>query len=292
MTRCLIGILGASSFVGRCVLSKLAQLDYRIIAFSRKDRFSKSDSVVWQRLPYNASSHKALTQKPINYWICVAPIWALPEHFSLLELHNARRVIAISSTSCFTKRDSSDSKDQELVKRLTEAEGKLEKWAEAHNIDWIILRPTLIYGMGLDKNITQIARFVRRFHFFPLPEKAGGLRQPIHAEDVAGACVAVMQKTEINNRAYNISGGETLSYRDMVDRIFKAIGYRTLLFHLPLFIFRLAFFVISIFPRYQHWSATMLKRMNQDMIFDHTEAKKSFSFQPRKFRLTDHDLPK
>ncbi len=60
-------------------------------------------------------------------------------------------------------------------------------------VEWVILRPTLIYGHGRDKNITEIARFIRRFGFFPLLGKANGLRQPIHVEDVAEACFAALR---------------------------------------------------------------------------------------------------
>ncbi len=91
---------------------------------------------------------------------------------------------------------------------------------------WVILRPTLIYGFGRDKNIAEMARFIRRFGFCPVLGKAAGLRQPIHAEDVAAACLAALQTPCAANRAYNISGGATLTYRDMVARVFSALDRR------------------------------------------------------------------
>ncbi len=73
-------------------------------------------------------------------------------------------------------------------------------WAASHGVEWIILRPTLIYGLGRDKNIAEIARFVRRFGFSPLFGKAKGLRQPLHAQDVAGACIAALDAPDAANR--------------------------------------------------------------------------------------------
>ena len=95
----------------------------------------------------------------------MAPIWVLPEHFALLDAHGARRVVALSSTSRFTKSGSSDSQEQSVAERLAEAEARLQAWAEARGVEWVVLRPTLIYGLGRDKNIVEIARCIRRFGF-------------------------------------------------------------------------------------------------------------------------------
>src|SRR3546814_18582512 len=82
----------------------------------------------------------------------------------------------------------------------------------------------MIYGQGREKNSSVMARFIRRFAFFPLFGSAQGLRQPIHAEDVAAACVVALQAPGAANRAYNLSGGETLAYRALVARVFAALG--------------------------------------------------------------------
>jgi hypothetical protein len=54
---------------------------------------------------------------------------------------------------------------------------------------WTILRPTLIYGAGIDRSITPIVQRALRLRLFPIP-LAGGLRQPVHADDIARAVVA------------------------------------------------------------------------------------------------------
>ena len=203
----------------------------------------------------------------------------------------ARRIVALSSTSRFTKTDSSDVAEQALAKRIVDSEQQFITWAEAHGIEWIILRPTLIYGLGQDKNICEIARFIRRFSFFPLLfGKADGLRQPVHVQDVAQACVAGLSGP-ILNRAYNLSGGETLTYREMVTHVFKALGRRPRLLSVPLSAFRVAVALLCYLPRYRNWSSAMAERMNQDMIFDHAEAEKDLGFSPRNFALLPADLP-
>lgn len=210
----------------------------------------------------------------------------------MLEALGARRIVALSSTSRLTKQDSSDLGEQAVVRRLSEAEAKVQAWAAEQGVEWVILRPTLIYGLGRDKNIADIARFIRRFRFFPLLGKANGQRQPIHAQDVADACVAAMRAPGVKNRAYNISGGETLTYQEMVTRIFKAMDRPPLMPRVPLVAFRSAVSLLRLLPGYGHLSAAMAERMNRDLVFDHREATRDFAFKPRKFALSAQDLPR
>jgi nucleoside-diphosphate-sugar epimerase len=155
----------------------------------------------------------------------------------------------------------------------------------------VILRPTLIYGRGRDKNLTEIVRFVRRFGFFPLLGLAGGLRQPVHAEDVAAACVSALTSPVAANRTYNLSGGETLPYREMVRRVFATVGKLPHLVMIPRCMFRLAVTALRLLPWYQHWTMEMAERMNRDLVFDHADATRDLGFSPRPFVLWREDLP-
>jgi len=290
----IVGVIGANSLVGASLLPLLIDEGWQVKAFSRNSIESRNDGVVWSRLSPDVSPSLRATdptcEVDIAYWICLAPIWVLSEHFNLLEAYGVRRIVALSSTSRFTKDHSSDLKEQALAQRFTNAEAALTEWAGNRGIEWVILRPTLIYGLGRDKNITEIARFINRFGFFPRFGKALGLRQPIHVHDVAAACLKALHLPVSGNKAYNISGAEILTYRDMVIRIFNAMGRNPLMFPVPLVAFRIAVGLLRSFPRYRNWSVAMAERMNSDMVFDHSDAELDLTFRPRAFMLTEHDL--
>ena len=283
-----VGVLGASSLAGACLLPLLTRSDWHVTAYTRQPVGHAGDGVVWKQLSLN---HANTVEEVTPYWICVAPIWVLPDYFALLEASGVRRVVVLSSTSRFTKVGSGDTAEQATAAKLIDGETRLQAWAESRGIEWVILRPTLIYGIGRDKNISEIARFIRRFGFFPVLGEAKGLRQPIHAEDVAGACLAALQGSDGRSRSYNISGGETLTYREMVARIFTALGRRPRVLTVPLWAFRLAVTMLRRLPRYRQWSAAMAERMNRDLVFDHTDAARDLGFKPRAFELTAEDLP-
>ena len=288
-----VGVLGASSLVGRYVLPLLRAAGWQVVAYTRQVAQQAETGIGWQALPPNPSPlpPPQRGEGVMHYWICVAPIWVLPDYFSLIEASGARRVVALSSTSRFTKVGSGDAAENAIAAKLIESEARAQAWAADRGIEWVVLRPTLIYGHGRDKNISEMARFIRRFGFFPLLGRAQGLRQPIHAEDVAAACVAALQAPDAANRAYNLSGGETLTYRDMVARVFAALGRPARLVTVPLWAFRLAVTMLRRLPRYRQWSAAMAERMNRDLVFDHTDAVRDLGFKPRGFALTAEDVP-
>lgn len=288
MTDRRLGVLGATSLVGECLFSVQSRDRWQVIAFSRQPVNSASVDLQWRQVPAPGAES---VNDAISYWICLAPIWVLPEHFALLEATNARRVVALSSTSRFSKNDSTDPGEQRTADRLAEGEAALRNWAEARGVEWIILRPTLIYGLGRDHNISEIARFIRRFRCFPLLGPADGLRQPVHARDVAGACLAAMT-AGVANRAYDLSGADMLSYRAMVERVFAALGQSPRLITIPRRPFRLAVTLLRQLPRYRHWTAAMVERMNRDLVFDHSDAARDFGFFPQRFQLDRGDLPR
>ena len=282
-----IAVLGATSPVGDFLLGQLASEGIEVVAFTRGDVDQKlsETSLIWRSFSQDVSDLN------ISDCVCLAPIWVLPEYFSLLERLGVRRVVALSSTSRFTKTTSPDPKERQTVERLTESEEALAAWAVNRGIEWLVLRPTLIYGGGRDRNISSIARVIQRFHFFPLVGGGQGLRQPVHGEDVARAALLALKQRNVVNRAFNISGAEVLSYRRMVERVFLAMGRRPRLLSLPAPMLVLAVRMLARVPGFDWVSVGMVERMTRDMVFDHEEAAKAFGFNPRRFELSRVDLP-
>ena len=242
-------------------------------------------NVDWQLL-----TNQNLEQRRIKYWICLAPIWVLPDYFTMLQSYGVQRIVVLSSTSRFTKITSSNANEKVVVKQLIDGETRFCEWAERQQIEWIILRPTLIYGLGKDKNISTIIKFIKRFNFFPLFGLAKGKRQPIHVEDVAKACIQALNTEDIANQAYNITGKETLEYDVMVKRIFNALDKKCRLFYFPLSLFRIASGVLGIFSGFKNLNSVMAERMSQDLVFDCSDAKKDFKFSSRGFMLGKEDI--
>jgi len=221
---------------------------------------------------------------PASALIHTAPIWLLPPWLGTFARLGVRRLVVFSSTSRFTKQDSSSPHERALASRLTGAESAVEAAAARLGLRWTILRPTLIYDPGQGRNVSDIARFVRRWGFFPIAGDGKGRRQPVHAADLATAAVALLGNPATFDRSYDLPGGETLTYAEMIRRIARGRGRKPGLIHVPVPLLRAGAPVLCKLPRWRHVTPDMADRMNEDLVFDSGPARRDSGYDPRPFR--------
>jgi nucleoside-diphosphate-sugar epimerase len=277
-------VTGATSVIGGFLLPRLLEAGYEVHAVSRdsvKKLPAKNEKLVWHLA--DISNPERLPRINARALIHLAPLWLLPPLLPVLNALEIKRVIGFGSTSLFSKANSADIEERNLAARLAEAEEATMQSSSASEMNWTIFRPTLLYDCVRDKNITRIANFIQRYGFFPLLGKAAGLRQPVHAADLAEACMLALWQPMTFNKAYNLSGGETLSYRQMVEKIFGSLGKPARFLIVPTWLYRGAIRLVALLPGRRGISPEMAMRMNVDLCFDHTEAARNFGFSPRSF---------
>lgn len=275
-----VGVLGAASIVGHPLLEMLAPRGVPVVACSRRHDHppvTTAPPATWCRP--GAAEPLGGT---VPDWIALCPLWGVPEHLAWLESLGIRRLVALSSTSVITKRHSPDAGERLVARRLEEAEAAVTARATARGIDLCLLRPTLIYdGVG-DGNVATIAAFIHRRGFFPVAGPARGLRQPVHAADVAAACLAALDRLPLPEAVYTLSGREPLPFCDLVAEVFAACGRRPRILHVP----RPLVAVVAPLCRIVGPApsvAGMAARMNEDLAFDHAAAARDLDFAPRPF---------
>ena len=283
-----VGILGATSPVAQLLIPQLNAWGATVVAFSRQPHETLDITLRWRTMD---EIYPPQQRPPIPYWLSFAPAYILTNHLDALSAAKAKRVIMLSSTTRFTKVNSGDPTERHVAQSLAVAEGRLHAWGESEGTQTHVLWPTLVYGNGKDKNISQIARWISQHGFFPLYGAGSGLRQPVHARDVADAAIAALMAPKLLEPGYVLSGDETLSYRGMVERIFAALGREPKLVSIPPLLYRTAFALLGHRMGFAKLSLEMARRMNTDMDFPHEEAARDLGFAPRGFSLSQQDLP-
>jgi uncharacterized protein YbjT (DUF2867 family) len=267
-----VGVLGATSLVGRPLLPLLAAGGRHVLPCSRAPA-----PAGWCRPGATPDGRGA-----VSSWITLCPLWCLPDHLDWIAALGAQTLVALSSTSVVTKRHSVSAAERRVAAALAQAEAEVADWATRRGVRACILRPAMIYDGTSDGNVTAIARFVRRTGCFPVCGTASGLRQPVHAADVAAACAAALDAERLEPR-YDLSGGETLSFRDMVLRTCAAEGLPPRLVSLPPVLWQLLLPVAHAFGLGRGMSLGMARRMNDDLVFDHSAAARDLGYRPRTF---------
>lgn len=265
-------VVGGSSQIGHFLLPRLSAGGESVLALSRAPRPTQ-DGVEWLR----GALPEAVPSLPVlSAIISFGPLQALADWLSRANLFDSPRVIATSSMSAETKRDSAVLAEREVAHQLRAGEVALAAACARHGSAWTVLRPTLVYGAGLDRSLTPIARRAMRSRLFPIP--AGrGLRQPVHADDIAQAVLAALDCPAAAGRILSIGGGERLLYPEMFARVRRSLPRATVPVRLPAWLLRLG---------QGAWSPLRgpLSRLDSDLVADNAELQRLLHVQPRPFQ--------
>lgn len=277
---------GASSQIGVFVIPKLLKAGFRIFAVSRKGKppnWPGFEQVQWMKVP---EAMKAAAD--CQFLLSAGPMELAQEFLSTgTQLQSA---IIFSSSSVTSKAASGNPREKDQIAAMLASESALCQLAEQRKIKLTIFKPTLIYGCGLDTNISRLASWICRYGFMPVNGKASGLRQPVHAEDLAAAAVAAICSEKELPLDLFLAGGETLTYGDMVKRIFKSMEKKPRLVHLPQWMFVLLIKLYSVAKKAEGVNAEMVRRQLVDLVFDDHQARELLGFDPRPFNPGESDF--
>ena len=270
-------VLGATSLIGGYLERALAEAG---VAYTQVSRRPPPLDLCWLQADLN-DPDLADKLPPTSQVYSLSPIWLLPDALPALRAAGMKRLVAFSSTSVFTKAASPEASERVIANRLAEAEAAVIAFCGANGVAWTILRPTLIYDEGRDGNVSRLAALIRRFGVLPVSGRGDGLRQPVHARDLALGALAAAAAKPAWNRAYDLPGGETLTYREMAGRVFDSLNKPRFIVSLPPWLWRLAFAVAQ--PLLPGATAAMGHRMETDLTFDGGPAARDFGWAPRPF---------
>jgi nucleoside-diphosphate-sugar epimerase len=265
-------LIGGSSQIGHFLLPRLLALGEPVLALSRAPHAARS-GVSW--LPGQLPDAMPAPLPPLRAIISYGPLAALVQWLEQAPLSGTPTIVATSSMSAESKVASVVPAERAIAQQLQQGERALAAVCARRGLRWSVLRPTLVYGAGLDRSLTPIARRAMRTHVFPLP--AGrGLRQPVHADDLAQASLAALQQPAADGRILPIGGGERLCAAEMFARVRRSLPVRTLPLPLGTAALKLA---AALRPQ----ARGMLLRLEQDLIADNRELEAVLGIHPRPF---------
>jgi nucleoside-diphosphate-sugar epimerase len=266
-------LTGATSQIGHYLRPRLAQRGVPVTAISRRPPAHALPNERWLQTDL-AGGLPLASLSGAETLVSFGPLDGLGHWLDAQSQLPFKRIIATGSMSVESKAASDDASERALVARLQAGEAGVQQTCRRLGIAWTIFRPTLIYGAGLDKSLTPIARRAMRTRLFPIP-MAQGLRQPVHADDIAQAVIAALDG-RADNRIIRIGGGERLAYQQMFKRVRDSLPVATL----PVFVPHLA---LEVLTRLKPALRGPVSRLDADLVADNTPLIEQLGVHPRAF---------
>jgi NADH dehydrogenase len=219
-------VTGALSFTGRAIAEELLRRGEQVISLSRRD--DPADplrSRIEVRPLFADSSLEGAHTLYNTYWIrfergrstfddAVRRTIAL---FEAARRAGVGRIVHVS----VARADAADD--------LPYFRGKhrIEQWLEQSDLNWAIVRPTLVFGPS-DILVNNIAWILRRLPLFLVPRPVGCLVQPVSVRDTAR--IAVDSRSRVVQDA---AGPEVHEFGHFVRLIASAVGGRARIVSAP-----------------------------------------------------------
>jgi len=271
-------IFGLSGQVGDALLPLLRESGHQVTAVSRQQK-SDEKNIAWWRAGF---SDFVSPMKNYDAIISLGPLDAFAAWLARAGI-TSNKIVALSSTSIVTKKNSPDCNERKLAGSLFESEKILVCHAGKTASSLIILRPTLIYGAGRDQSLSRWINMARRFKFLLLPKKASGLRQPVHVADVAAAVFKSLSVVHFEMLTLDLPGGETLPFDQMLLRSLQVHSPATKVMRIPNFLFRFVVQFASMIGLIHGLGSGFFARLHEDWLFDATQAGIELDYRPRPF---------
>lgn len=282
-----VAVLGASGQIGQYLLPRLAAAGFAVLAISRGGRPPAYPQLAGVRWLAGGALTEAdargvtglVSAGPVELAVRLAPRFA-----------QLQRLVLFSTSSVYARAQSADAGERREVQRIRQDEARLARHCQAAGAALAVLRPTLIYGAGSDRTVSWLARWIGRFGWVPVAGRAAGRRQPVHADDLAAAAVAALAAAAPLAVDTPLCGGSTLSYREMVVRLFTALDRRPRIVALPAPLFAALAAVLRLAPPFRGLRPAMVWRQRRDLVFDDRAARTMLGYDPRPFRPSRADL--
>lgn len=124
--------------------------------------------------------------------------------FQACAVRRVRKVIHISALGC----------DAASRRPYEETKLRIEQYLATLNLDWVVLRPSLVYGE--DSPSSRLFRFLAGLPVIPLIGDGGQLLQPMHVDDLAAAVVRLLEPRAPSRMVLELGGPRPVTYREFL----------------------------------------------------------------------------
>lgn len=267
----MIGVIGAR-YTGRFIVTELLRADESVAVLARDPDRTRAG------LDVDVPVHELDLERPfpdlpeLDCVVSTAPIQMAAHVVRLCEHLGVDRALFLSSVWRHSRSRRSE------VEAVIEGETSVTE----SDLNWTILRPTMIYGPG-DRNVSRLRRRIAQHRVLPIIGAGMRLVQPVYVQDVAVAVSAALSRASSVRRSFDLCGPEPMTYTRMVDTIASSLNRSPIKVYVPVSIALRVAWVLERTSQQPALTRDRVLRMAEDHHFDIGDASEALGFFPRTF---------
>ena len=157
-----------------------------------------------------------------------------------------------------------------------------ENLVKKHDINGVILRPTLMFGWFDRKHLGWLRRFMAKTPVFPIPGNGRYRRQPLYVGDFCNVIISCIENQPLDE-TYNISGREIIDYIDLIRTIKRATGAKAPILRMPYTLFYFLIWLVGLFKKDPPFTTHQLRALIIPEVFDIIDWPQIFDVKQTKF---------
>jgi NADH dehydrogenase len=147
-------------------------------------------------------------------------------------------------------------------------------------LHWTIVRPTLVYDREGGLEFKMYADFVKRYPLLPLLAGGRARKRPVHVDDLLSGLAAMACNPISYGKTYNLSGGETLTLRELAALLLERQGRSKPVLSIPASLGGIAARVWGRLRRCPLLMEHTLAGLTQDADLDPSAATRDLGYHP------------
>ncbi|QOC23060.1 hypothetical protein IC757_02560 [Wenzhouxiangella sp. AB-CW3] len=167
----------------------------------------------------------------------------------------------------------------ESDRELPQIEDRLRAACRERDITLTLLKPSLVYSGGDDGSFAPTAWSLSQRSVLWLGQ--GGLRQPVHADDLASLILRCLQLGDDSAGSWSLAGDETLSIAAMLERVASRFGVPIRRLPVPAWWARRSLDTLDLSPALR---VDLAGLYGHDLLPDDSPARRRLGWQPQGFR--------
>ena len=150
--------------------------------------------------------------------------------------NNVRRFVFVSSAAA------SEEGGDYGVSKL-----RCEEWVRESGFDWVIIRPSEVYGMKMEEGIGKLVAWVEKYPIIPVIGDGSCFLSPVSVDDVVKVMMEILRDDSIKKETLNLCGPEKMTMNELIDRLAEIQKVQVKKIFLPIWFVRLGIRILSLF---------------------------------------------